>query len=167
MIGPAYRYRATVTRWVDGDTFDARVDLGFTVHVDQRFRLAGLDTPERGKPGATEAREFCTAQGAEVTIESVRADKFGRYLARVHFNRKIKTCITSFVLINKNVTASNTFATASFTADEYEFLSSHTAKHSVKSVIKSKINTLFLHIVWMAKPAYETMERNLAILAGV
>lgn len=84
MTGPAYRYRATISRWVDGDTFDARVDLGFTVHVEQRFRLAGLDTPERGRPGATEARDYCAAQGAEVTIESVRPDKYGRYLARVH-----------------------------------------------------------------------------------
>lgn len=41
-----YRYRATVVRWIDGDTVDMDVDLGFGVTIRQRFRLHGVDTPE-------------------------------------------------------------------------------------------------------------------------
>lgn len=48
---PAYTYRATVTRWGDGDTVDLAVDAGFDVTVNTRFRLHGIDTPERGNEG--------------------------------------------------------------------------------------------------------------------
>lgn len=42
-----YRYRATVTRVVDGDTVDCNIDLGFSVVLsNQRIRLHGIDTPE-------------------------------------------------------------------------------------------------------------------------
>lgn len=45
-----YIYNARVTRVVDGDTFDATVDLGFKVSTIQRFRLEGVDTPETWRP---------------------------------------------------------------------------------------------------------------------
>ena len=91
---PSYRYRATVTRWIDGDTVDLAVDLGFTVRVAQRFRLDGLDTPEKGRPGATEARKFCESAappGAEITVESIKTDKYGRYLARIYTQNEPST----------------------------------------------------------------------------
>ena len=47
---PEYLYRARVINVVDGDTFDAEIDLGFYVKTTQRFRLSRIDTPEvRGK----------------------------------------------------------------------------------------------------------------------
>ena len=42
-LNPDYRYQAVVTRVVDGDTFDACVDLGFHVFTKIRFRLANID----------------------------------------------------------------------------------------------------------------------------
>lgn len=48
-----YDYRATVIRVVDGDTADLRVDLVFDVSINSRYRLSGIDAPERGKPGDT------------------------------------------------------------------------------------------------------------------
>lgn len=36
-----HQYRATVDRWVDGDTVDMVVDLGFRMTTHQRFRLLG------------------------------------------------------------------------------------------------------------------------------
>lgn len=85
MISPSYDYAATVRRWVDGDTVDLRVDCGFHTWVESRFRLYGIDTPERGKPGYTEATEAAAAYappGATVTLESFRdGDKYGRWLA--------------------------------------------------------------------------------------
>jgi len=42
-----FTYRAKLIKWVDGDTFDADIDLGFGVWVrNQRFRLYGVNTPE-------------------------------------------------------------------------------------------------------------------------
>ena len=61
---PAYIYRATCHRVVDGDTFEADVDLGFYVTLRVKVRLHNVDTPERGEVGWREAsaalREFIT-----------------------------------------------------------------------------------------------------------
>jgi micrococcal nuclease len=54
-VVPAYVYRATGTRVVDGDTFLAAVDLGFRVTYNCMVRLRGVNTPEKGKPGAQAA----------------------------------------------------------------------------------------------------------------
>lgn len=86
-----YEYDAEVLRWVDGDTVDLRVRLGFGVDWESRFRLYGVDTPERGKPGYSEAAAFCMGaapRGSNVRIKSyrpeiMRQDKYGRWLAEV------------------------------------------------------------------------------------
>ena len=86
MTGPAYRYRATVLRWIDGDTVELDVDLGFTVRLRERFRLLGIDTPERGREGYAEACSYvaeAAPAGSSVTIESTKTEKFGRWLAIV------------------------------------------------------------------------------------
>lgn len=41
-----WEYQATVRRVVDGDTLDLQLDLGFSVHINVRARLLGIDTPE-------------------------------------------------------------------------------------------------------------------------
>ena len=41
-----FEYNAEVLRVVDGDTLDARIDLGFDVHVNNRIRLMGMATLE-------------------------------------------------------------------------------------------------------------------------
>ena len=43
---PEFTNYATVTRVVDGDTFDAVCILPFGIKCQQRFRLHGVDTPE-------------------------------------------------------------------------------------------------------------------------
>ncbi len=87
-----YTYKALVTRVVDGDTFDARVDLGFTVSVDVRFRLADIDTPESYRPSSEEERIHGEAathfvktliEGKEITINSAKTGKYGRWVASV------------------------------------------------------------------------------------
>ena len=87
-----YTYRATVDRWVDGDTVDMVVDLGFRISTHQRFRLLGdalapiIDTPERGEPGYVEARKVSESihpPGSSVIISTEKplsGDKYGRYL---------------------------------------------------------------------------------------
>lgn len=80
-----YEYKATVVRWVDGDTVDLLVDLGFQIFTKHRLRLANINTPERGQPGWAEA----TARAAELAphgstvllrTEKAQYDKYGRYL---------------------------------------------------------------------------------------
>ncbi len=41
-----YRVR-TVDKIVDGDTLDVTIDLGFDLSIQQRVRVAGVDTPEK------------------------------------------------------------------------------------------------------------------------
>jgi len=100
-----WQYNAKVSRVVDGDTLDLRIDCGFTVSVDVRVRLYGIDTPEvygvkknseEYKKGM-EAHEFVeqwllqtgTILNAPVTITSfdgkrLGQGKYGRWLAEVY-----------------------------------------------------------------------------------
>ena len=41
-----FEYKAKITRVIDGDTVDAMIDLGFSVHRKIRIRLHGINTPE-------------------------------------------------------------------------------------------------------------------------
>jgi endonuclease YncB( thermonuclease family) len=75
---------ATIVNVVDGDTCDIDVDLGFSVRVKHRFRLAGINAPEVGQPGAAEATAFLRGyQGVPCVIAVTKLDKYGRYLARI------------------------------------------------------------------------------------
>lgn len=76
-----------VLRTVDGDTVDLRIDLGFYMTAALRFRLLGVDTPERGKPGFREATEFTRdwlAARSRLRARTFKADSFGRWLADVY-----------------------------------------------------------------------------------
>lgn len=78
-----YTYLATVDRWVDGDTVDMVIDLGFRMSTHQRFRLLGVDTPERGEANWREATACASAvmpPGSQITIQSLKTDKYGRWL---------------------------------------------------------------------------------------
>lgn len=91
---PVYEYDAEVFHIVDGDTIDLIVDLGFRTYKRDRFRLAGIDTPERGDPRWNEARDFVAARlppGARVIARTEHPkrrdpqDKYGRWLAFIHY----------------------------------------------------------------------------------
>lgn len=75
----------TVVNVIDGDTLDIDIDLGFTCRSKQRFRLARIDTPERGQPGWAEATEFLkrSALGRTASLEVTKTDKYGRYLCEL------------------------------------------------------------------------------------
>lgn len=91
-----YQYSAILVRVVDGDTFDADVDLGFHVFVRLRFRLLDVDTPERGQPGFSEAtsklRNLLVDEakpgehGGSFVVESKKTGKYGRWLAKIPTN---------------------------------------------------------------------------------
>lgn len=79
-----YEYNAKVVRWIDGDTVELEVDLGFRLKFQDHFRLDGIDTPERGKAGAQSATARASQLapvGSEILIQTTKGDKYGRYLA--------------------------------------------------------------------------------------
>lgn len=87
---PKYRYNAVVEAVVDGDTLDLLIDLGFKIHLRERVRLVGLDCPESAGKGKCNAglvakkftEKFCPV-GCRIEFESLKQEKYGRYLATV------------------------------------------------------------------------------------
>lgn len=94
-----YMYDALITNIVDGDTVDAIVDLGFSVHISMRFRLKGIDTPEINQKSdavkiiAKSAKQFLIDQilDKHVTILSTKTDKYGRWLADINLDANTAT----------------------------------------------------------------------------
>jgi micrococcal nuclease len=92
-----YIFKAVVTRVVDGDTVYFVVDCGFTVSVNIKSRLYGIDTPEvRGeeRPEGLAATAFANewlakyAPSGTVLIKSHDAKrlgqgKYGRWLIEI------------------------------------------------------------------------------------
>ena len=81
-----YKYNAWVTRVLDGDTFEAVVDLGFGVATTQTLRLRAIDAPELKTRDGQEAKEFVEKllkPGTPVSIRTSRSDKYDRYLVDV------------------------------------------------------------------------------------
>lgn len=84
-----YEYGASVIRVVDGDTVDLRLDLGLDISLNLRVRLSGIDAPERGKPGGSEATAWLSEKlkprvDVLVKTEKDRREKYGRYLATIY-----------------------------------------------------------------------------------
>jgi micrococcal nuclease len=84
-----YRYKATVIRWVDGDTLLCLIDLGFYTHKEERLRLARIDTPDlRGpeKERGKEVKRIVTERypvGTVLLVESKKRDNYGRFIAEL------------------------------------------------------------------------------------
>lgn len=78
----AHDYKAQVKRWVDADTFDGAMDLGFGIWIDSRFRLMCINAPEKNTPEGQAMIAQVEAWGIERgTIDAVEQDAFGRILA--------------------------------------------------------------------------------------
>ena len=75
----AKKRRERVTRVIDGDTF-------LTASRKRPIRLAGLDAPEKGRPGAAAATAALRALigGQFVTVNTKARDKYGRPVADVN-----------------------------------------------------------------------------------
>ena len=83
-----------IVKIVDGDTFDAIIDLGFGVSIKKRIRLHGINTPEcrtrdlKIKAKGLEAKERLRKMLSEhevekVFIKSFGNGKYGRLIAKV------------------------------------------------------------------------------------
>tara|TARA_R100000700_G_scaffold13545_1_gene19227 strand:- start:148 stop:510 length:363 start_codon:yes stop_codon:yes gene_type:complete len=95
-----YTYKAKLDRIVDGDTLDAKIDLGFDITVHKRIRLAGINTPESRTRDKEEKKRGLAAKDALTVmlegdnvnnyfiLESESVGKFGRVLGRLHIETK-------------------------------------------------------------------------------
>ncbi len=72
-----------VTKVIDGDTIE-------TGSRKKPVRLANVNAPEKGQPGAAKAKERLEKLigGEEVRIETIARDKYGRSVARVYKGRE-------------------------------------------------------------------------------
>lgn len=77
---------ATIVSVADGDTVRARLDGGPTI----RIRLEGIDTPERGEPFSTQARNATRVMlfNKKVQLKAADVDRYDRVVARIVFDGK-------------------------------------------------------------------------------
>ena len=106
-----YEYKARITNVVDGDTFDAEVDLGFGVSFRERFRLARVNTPEthgvkkdsdeykRGTIATNIVKDF-VQQYETCTIRTIKdkKGKYGRYIAEVLFGEDVVINLSDYLV---------------------------------------------------------------------
>ena len=90
-----YTYNIELLRVVDGDTIDAKIDLGFDVSIKKRVRFLGVDTPEsrtrdleekaRGLAAKERVKELL--EGANtIQLNSHGVGKYGRCLGELHID---------------------------------------------------------------------------------
>lgn len=91
-----FHHLCEVVEVIDGDTVELRVDVRFGISFKERFRLYGIDSPEK-KGGTKAAGEDATAHLAWLIetfgvkyVQTVKMrnkalrDKYGRYVAILH-----------------------------------------------------------------------------------
>ena len=91
---PGGEYRAHCRHVVDGDTFDALVDVGFNQYSYATLRLRGVNSPEtrttdkaeKARGVAARERVRSLIEGKPIVIRSAPDPAtFGRYVADVRF----------------------------------------------------------------------------------
>ena len=85
----SYQYEhVKVARVIDGDTVVLDIDMGNRITWTAPFRLAGINAPEMGAPGGSEARLFLfdLLKGGVALAETIKPDKYGRWLVRIYIN---------------------------------------------------------------------------------
>ncbi len=86
---PAYVYRATIKKIVDGDTIDVLIDVGFGIYVTKRLRFLLIDTwevrgeeREQGIVAKERLTELVnTAESVYIQTIMDAEGKYGRVLA--------------------------------------------------------------------------------------
>ena len=70
--------KETVNKIIDGDTIE-------TSTRKKPVRIQGIDTPEKGQPGYSEAKKALSEliKNEKVTVEPVATDDYGRVVAKV------------------------------------------------------------------------------------
>ena len=104
-----YTYNIELLRVVDGDTIDAKIDLGFDVSIKKRVRFSGVNAPEsRTRDLEEKERGLAAKDRLKIILEGANkiqlcshgVGKYGRCLGELHVDiLDGKECLT---LINVN-----------------------------------------------------------------
>ena len=90
-----YTYNIKLLRVVDGDTIDAKIDLGFDVSVKKRVRFLGVNAPEsRTRDLEEKARGLAAKDRVKQLLEGTKTiqlkshgvGKYGRCLGELHID---------------------------------------------------------------------------------
>ena len=90
-----YTYNIELLKIIDGDTIDAKIDLGFDVTIKKRVRFSGVNTPEcrtkdleeKAKGLAAKDRVRQLLEGSKtIQLTSHGVGKFGRCLGEIHID---------------------------------------------------------------------------------
>ena len=88
-----YEYAMKLIRFIDGDTFKAEVDLGFSTFRNETVRMSGINTPESRTRDLEEKRHGLAAKKAlgdlltsadQLVVNVKDVGKFGRALGIVY-----------------------------------------------------------------------------------
>ena len=106
-----YEYNFEITRVVDGDTVDGRIDLGFHTYVFKRIRLDGINAPETRTRDLVEKEKGLftknwlidlVEKNDNFIIISHGVGKYGRVLAELFVksgSRKKSVKLSSFAVL--------------------------------------------------------------------
>jgi len=90
-----YRYKAIVVDIIDNDTIKVAIDLGFGVVINQKVKLAGIDTSDLknklDKSNALKQHLTDNILNKELTLKSLKAEKSGKYLVFLYFDGQQKS----------------------------------------------------------------------------
>ncbi len=107
-------YFGEVVRVIDGDNFEAKIEIWPTISSTVSVRIAGIDAPELFRPqcpqealgarAAKEALRELIPPKTEVRLEHVEADSFsGRVLAVVYRQKLERGRTLTELLLNRDV----------------------------------------------------------------
>ena len=83
----SYEYQhVKVARIIDGDTVVLEIDMGNRITWTAPFQIDGINAPDIGEPGGSEARLFLfeLLKGGVALAETIKPDKYGRWLVRLY-----------------------------------------------------------------------------------
>jgi len=110
-----YEYNAKVIKWVDGDTVDVDIDLGFgIIYANQRIRLHGINAPETRTRDLAEkekgliAKEYVNRMapvGSEIILKTHldKKGKFGRILGEVLIHQERPGVPDTYLNLNSHM----------------------------------------------------------------
>ena len=108
-----FEYNLTILRVIDGDTVDAMVDLGFSVHRKIRIRMYGINTPESRTRDLEEKERGLKAKDRLVSLLETHEDtlvlksfgvgKYGRCLGELFYSVTIEDEWTETKIEKKSI----------------------------------------------------------------
>ena len=81
-----YRYNARLLRVIEGDTVEARIDLGFNINIEQRIKLYGVTTVPATAGQPTPKQQLAEKLNKMFVVDVLfsKKSKAGRVLGTVY-----------------------------------------------------------------------------------